>query len=154
MCVRFYCGTRSIMPFQWCKWYTLNFRLDSLLHWVNCDGLASLPGTKTAVMGYFAEHFNASTSSNYEAKQQCMLFFKPAIEYAGEILQCDHDPPAGYEGLHSYQTSIPPAGLEGTLAMSSVVASSTAQMKDVTIGTADAITSVTFNPRKFPKPLC
>lgn len=129
---------------------TLNFRLDSLMHWINCDGLANLPGTKTTVMGYFAEHFNTSTGSNYGGEEPSMLFFKQRnqntlVKFYNVIMT----PPAGYEGLHSYQTSIP-VGLEGTfLAISSVDGKFYAQMKDVTIGTpTGTYTSVTFNPQE------
>ncbi|MFT3826930.1 MAG: hypothetical protein QM731_23605 [Chitinophagaceae bacterium] len=129
---------------------TLNFQLDSLLHWVNCDALYSLPGTKTTVMGYFADHFNTSTGTNYSGEQPSMLFFKPRnqntlIKFYNVIMSA----PVGYQGLHSYQTSIP-VGLEGTfLAMSSVDGKFYAEMKDVTIGTpSGTYTSVTFNPQE------
>lgn len=127
---------------------TLDFRLDDLFHWVNCDGLASLPGTKTTVMGYFTNHYNPTTGSNYGGEEPTMLYFKPrglnsVIKFYNTILAA----PSGYEGLHSYQTSVP-EGLEGSfLAMSAVDGKFYAELKDVTIGNAGSAsyTSVSFN---------
>ena len=132
---------------------SLDFKLDSLMKWVNCDGLANLPGTKTTVMGYFATNFNPQTSANYGGEQPTMLFFKPTgqktlVKFYNVIMNA----PAGYEGLHSYQTSIP-IGVQGTfLAMSAKDGKFYAEMKDVTIGTpagSNNYTSVTFNPQEL-----
>ena len=131
---------------------SLDFKLDSLMKWVNCDGLYNLPGTKTTVMGYFASNFNPLTTANYGGEQPTMLFFKPTgqktlAKFYNVILNA----PAGYEGLHSYQTSIV-IGQQGTfLAMSVKDGKFYAEMKDVTIGTpagSNNYTSVTFNPQE------
>lgn len=113
---------------------TMNFQLESLLHWVNCDGLAAMPNPKTTVMAYFTNHFNAETGSSYGGEQPSMLFFKPknfntVVKFYNVIMAA----PAGKEGFHSYQTSIP-VGLEGTfLAISAVNGQFYAEQKTVTI---------------------
>lgn len=128
---------------------TMDFRLDSLLTWVNCDGLAALPNPKTTVMAYFTNYFNPETSASYGGEQPSMLFFKPKnfntlVKFYNVILT----PPAGKEGFHSYQTSIP-VGLEGTfLAISAVGGQFYAEQKTTTIGTpaaGDDYTTVSFN---------
>lgn len=128
---------------------TMDFRLDSLIRWVNCDGLASMPNPKTTVMAYFTNYFNPETSANYGGEQPSMLFFKPKnfntlVKFYNVIL----NPPAGKEGFHSYQTSIP-VGLEGTfLAISAVGGQFYAEQKSTTIGTpaaGDNYTTVSFN---------
>ena len=128
---------------------TMDFRLDSLIRWINCDGLASMPNPKTTVMAYFTNHFNTETSVSYGGEQPSMLFFKPKnfntlVKFYNVILT----PPAGKEGFHSYQTSIP-VGLEGTfLAISAVGGQFYAEQKTTTIGTpaaGDNYTTVSFN---------
>lgn len=126
---------------------SLDFKLSDLMQWVNCDALFSIPGTKTTVMGYFSNHFNESTGSNYSGEDPTMLYFKPRgvnsiVKFYNQIMSA----PAGYQGFHSYQTSVP-AGLEGTfLAISAVDGKFYAQQKDVTIGDpgAASYTSVSF----------
>ncbi|MBO9728099.1 MAG: hypothetical protein J7623_05620 [Chitinophaga sp.] len=128
---------------------TMNFRLDSLIRWINCDGLANMPNPKTTVMAYFTNNFNPVTSSSYGGEQPSMLFFKPKnfntiVKFYNVILNA----PAGKEGFHSYQTSIP-VGLEGTfLAISAVGGQLYAEQKTTTIGTpaaGDNYTTVSFN---------
>jgi hypothetical protein len=128
---------------------TMDFRLDSLIRWVNCDGLAAMPNPKTTVMAYFTNYFNAETSASYGGEQPSMLFFKPKnyntlVKFYNVIMA----PPAGKEGFHSYQTSIP-VGLEGTfLAISAIGGQFYAEQKTTTIGTpvaGDNYTSVSFN---------
>jgi len=131
---------------------SLDFKLDSLMKWVNCDGLYNLPGTKTTVMGYFATNFNAQTATNYGGEQPTMLFFKPTGQKTvAKFYNVIMNAPAGYEGLHSYQASIV-IGQQGTfLAMSVKDGKFYADMKDVTIGTpagSNNYTSVTFNPQE------
>jgi len=131
---------------------TLDFKLDSLMKWVNCDGLANLPGTKTTVMGYFTSHFNSQTSTNYSGEQPTMLFFKPAGQNTvAKFYNVIMNAPAGYEGLHSYQASIV-IGQQGTfLAMSTQNGKFYADMQDVTIGTpagSNNYTTVSFNPQE------
>lgn len=128
---------------------TMNFRLDSLIRWVNCDGLAAMPNPKTTVMAYFTNHFNNETASSYGGEQPSMLFFKPKnyntlVKFYNVIMT----PPAGKEGFHSYQTSIP-VGLEGTfLAISAVNGQFYAEQKTVTISTpagSDNYSTVSFD---------
>lgn len=128
---------------------TMDFRLDSLIRWVNCDGLASMPNPKTTVMAYFTNYFNAETSASYGGEQPSMLFFKPKnfntlVKFYNVIMT----PPAGKEGFHSYQTSIP-VGIEGTfLAISAIGGQLYAEQKTTTIGTpaaGDNYTTVSFN---------
>lgn len=131
---------------------SLDFKLDSLMKWVNCDGLYNLPGTKTTVMGYFATNFNPQTSTNYGGEQPTMLFFKPTGQTTvAKFYNVIMNAPAGYEGLHSYQASIV-IGQQGTfLAMSVKNGKFYAEMKDVTIGTpagSNNYTTVTFNPQE------
>ncbi|WP_211999840.1 hypothetical protein [Chitinophaga sp. HK235] len=128
---------------------TMDFRLDSLIRWINCDALYSNPNPKTTVMAYFTNHFNSETGSMYSGEQPSMLFFKPRnqntlIKFYNVILT----PPAGKEGFHSYQNSIP-IGQEGTfLAISAVNGQFYAEQKDVTIAAPDSgnnYTTVSFN---------
>ncbi|MRG44896.1 hypothetical protein GFS24_07215 [Chitinophaga sp. SYP-B3965] len=131
---------------------TLDFRLDSLLNWRNCDVLYSYPGTKTTVMGYFANNFNEETGAEYGGEQPSMLFFKPKNENSlVKLYNVILNAPAGKKGFHSYQTSIP-IGLEGTfLAISAVNGKFYAEMKDVTIAAPLAgktYTGVTFDPQE------
>lgn len=132
---------------------TLDFRLDSLLNWRNCDVLYSYPGTKTTVMGYFTTNFNEATGSEYGGEQPSMLFFKPKNENSlVKLYNIIMNAPAGKKGFHSYQTSIP-IGLEGTfLAISAVNGKFYAEMKDVTITAPLAgktYTAVAFNPQEL-----
>jgi hypothetical protein len=128
---------------------TMDFRLDSLIRWVNCDGLANMPNPKTTVMGYFTNYFNPETIVSYGGEQPSMLFFKPKnfntlVKFYNVIMT----PPAGKEGFHSYQTSIP-VGLEGTfLAISAIGGQFYAEQKTTIIGTpaaGDDYTTVSFN---------
>jgi hypothetical protein len=131
---------------------TLNFRMDSLMQWVNCDALAGDAGPKTTVMGYFSDHYNNETSNQYSGEQPTMLFFKPQgrntlIKYYNVIMNA----PAGKEGLHSYQTSMP-VGLPGSfLAISTKDGKFYAEMKDVSISApsgSNTYSSVTFDPQE------
>ncbi|SEW56281.1 hypothetical protein [Chitinophaga arvensicola] len=128
---------------------TMNFQLDSLLRWTNCDGLAAMPNPKTTVMAYFTNHFNTETSASFGGEQPSMLFFKPKnfntlVKFYNVILSA----PAGKEGFHSYQTSIP-VGLEGTfLAISAVNGQLYAEQKTVSIANpaaGDNYSTVSFD---------
>ena len=131
---------------------TLDFKLDSLLNWRNCDVLYNIPGVKTTVMGYFANNFNEETSAAYGGEQPSMLFFKPKNENSlVKLYNVILNAPVGKKGFHSYQTSIP-IGLEGTfLAISAVNGKFYAEMKDATIAAPLAgktYTGVTFDPQE------
>lgn len=128
---------------------SMDFRLDSLLHWLNCDAIASLPNPKTTVMAYFTNHFNNETASSYGGEQPSMLFFKPKnmntlVKFYNVIMSA----PSGKEGFHSYQASIS-VGMEGTfLAISAVNGQFYAEQKTVVIGApagTDNYTTVSFD---------
>lgn len=129
---------------------TLNFRLDSLIKWRNCDALASTPNPKTTVLGYFATNYNPATGISYQGEEPSMLYFKPAgqntiVKFYNTIFT----PPAGFEGFLSYQNSVS-VGQSGTfLAISSIGGVFYAEKKVVTIAAPAPGTnysSVTFNP--------
>lgn len=132
---------------------TLNFTIDSLVQWKNCDQIISNPSDpKTTVLGYFSSHYNAQTQQSYQGDQPTILFFKPhnqntLIRLYDVILNA----PAGYEGFYSYQQSMP-IGMQGTfLAMSTVNGKFYADMKDVTIASPTGIndyTTFTFDPQE------
>ncbi|HEY4205866.1 MAG TPA: hypothetical protein VGM31_03595 [Puia sp.] len=132
---------------------TLNFSIDSLVQWKNCDQIISNPSDpKTTVLGYFASHYNAQTQQSYMGDQPTILFFKPhnqnsLIRLYDVILNA----PAGYEGFYSYQQSMP-IGMQGTfLAISTVNGKFYADMKDVTIPApsgSNNYTTFTFDPQE------
>ncbi|NIG54879.1 hypothetical protein [Chitinophaga sp. Cy-1792] len=129
---------------------TLNFRLDSLIKWVNCDALMSLPGTKTTVLAYFNANYNPATNTSYMGEEPTMLYFKPTgVNSIIKFYNTIFTPPPGYEGFLSYQNAIP-VGQSGTfLAISSIGGQFYAEQKTVTIPTPAAgatYTSLTFNP--------
>ncbi|MBV7531471.1 hypothetical protein [Chitinophaga sp. sic0106] len=128
---------------------SMDFKLDSLLRWVNCDALASSPNPKTTVMAYFTNHFNTETAVSFGGEQPTMLFFKPKnlntlVKFYNVILSA----PTGKDGFHSYQSSIP-IGQEGTfLAISALNGQLYAEQKTVVIGTpsgSDNYTTVSFD---------
>ena len=132
---------------------TLNFTLDSLVQWRNCDQIIGNPSDpKTTVLGYFSSHYNAETQQSYQGDQPTILFFKPhnqntVIRLYDIILNA----PVGYQGFYSYQNSMP-IGMQGTfLAMSNVNGKFYADMKDVTIaapGGSNNYTTFTFDPQE------
>ncbi|PSL46362.1 hypothetical protein CLV51_103340 [Chitinophaga niastensis] len=128
---------------------TLNFRLDSLIKWVNCDRLGSNPNPKTTVLGYFTNFYNTATNTSYTGEEPSMLFFKPKaqntlIKFYNTIFT----PPAGFAGFLSYQNSIP-IGMQGTfLAITSLNGAFYAEQKTVTIAAplpGQNYTTVSFN---------
>ncbi|HVI45349.1 MAG TPA: hypothetical protein VM802_10780 [Chitinophaga sp.] len=129
---------------------TLNFRLDSLIKWTNCDRLMSLPNPKTTVLAYFSSNYNPATTTSFGGEEPTMLYFKPTgINSIIKFYNTIFTPPAGFEGFLSYQNAIP-VGQSGTfLAISSIGGQFYAEQKTVTI-TAPApgnnYTTVTFNP--------
>jgi len=132
---------------------TLNFTIDSLVQWKNCDQIISNPSDpKTTVLGYFTSHYNAQTQQSYQGDQPTILFFKPhnqntLIRLYDIILNA----PAGYQGFYSYQQSMP-IGMQGTfLAMSTINGKFYADMKDVTIPApsgSNNYTTFTFDPQE------
>jgi hypothetical protein len=127
------------------------FRLDSLAQWRNCDAVYNIPGNKTTVLGYFATNFNTATGNSYQGAEPSTLFFKPTqnntiIKLYNRILNA----PAGKDGLHSYQNSMP-EGMQGTfLAFSVINGQFYAEMVDVTIPVAPLgqnYVTFTFNPQ-------
>lgn len=129
---------------------TLNFLLDSLIKWRNCDVLASNPNPKTTVLAYFNTNYNPETGTSYSGDEPTMLYYKPAgqnsiIKFFNTILT----PPPGFEGFLSYQ-NIVPIGSQGTfLAISAINGVFYAEKKLVTIAAPAPglnYTTVTFNP--------
>jgi hypothetical protein len=129
---------------------TLNFRLDSLIQWRNCDALASTPNPKTTVLAYFNTNYNPQTGTSYSGEEPTMLYFKPAgqntiVKFYNTIFA----PPAGFEGFLSYQNTVS-VGQQGTfLAISSIAGVFYAEKKVVTIAAPLPglnYTTVTFNP--------
>jgi hypothetical protein len=129
---------------------TLNFRLDSLIKWTNCDQLSSNPNPKTTVLAYFNTNYNPATGTSFGGEEPSMLYFKPAgqntiIKFYNTIFT----PPAGFQGFLSYQKMIP-IGLSGTfLAISSISGVFYAEKKTVTIAAPLSgldYTTVSFNP--------
>lgn len=131
---------------------TLDFKLDSLAQWRNCDAILPTSGTKTTVLGYFNSHYNPETAQDYSGDQPTMLFFKPhnqntLIKLYDIILNAT----GSYQGFVSYQASMP-IGMQGTfLAMSTQNGKFYADMKDVTIATptgSNNYTTVSFDPQE------
>ncbi|MFA6152576.1 MAG: hypothetical protein WC716_14730 [Chitinophagaceae bacterium] len=122
---------------------TMDFRLDSLFKWVNCDALYSIPGTKTTVMAYFGNKFNNTTGNNYGGEEPSMLYFKPkGVNSVIKLYNVILTPPEAYQGFHSYQAMIP-AGMEATfLAISAKDGKFYAEEKTVTIAEPGAATYV------------
>lgn len=113
---------------------TLNFRLDSLMAWRNCDALTNLPGPKTTVLGYFTNFYNPATQTSYGGEEPCMLFFKPAgVNTVVKLYNVILNAPVGRQGLLSYQNSVP-IGQSGTfLAITALNGNFFAQKLPVTI---------------------
>jgi hypothetical protein len=131
---------------------TLDFSIDSLVQWRNCDAILSNSDPKTTVLCYFTSHYNNQTTTDYMGDQPTMLYFKPRyqntlIKFYNTILNA----PAGYQGLLSYQNTIP-VGMEGTfLAMSTINGKFYAQMIDTTIAAptgSNNYTTLSFDPQE------
>ena len=131
---------------------TLDFKIDSLVQWRNCDAIISNSDPKTTMLCYFTSHYNIETTTDYMGDQPTMLYFKPRnqntlIKFYNTILNA----PAGFQGLLSYQSSIP-VGMEGTfLAMSTVNGKFYAQMIDTTIAApvgSNNYTTLSFDPQE------
>jgi hypothetical protein len=129
---------------------TLNFRLDSLIQWRNCDALYNTPNPKTTVLAYFASNYNPATGTSYQGEEPTMLYFRPTgqntiVKFYNTIFT----PPAGFEGFLSYQNTVS-VGQSGTfLAISSIGGVFYAEKKTVTIAapaSGNNYTTVTFNP--------
>ncbi|MDP4149609.1 MAG: hypothetical protein Q8927_20555 [Bacteroidota bacterium] len=131
---------------------SLDFRLDSLAKWRNCDAILSNSGSKTTVLGYFNSHFNSATATDYSGDQPTLLFFKPQgqntlIKFYDIILNAT----GTHQGFISYQASIP-VGMQGTfLAMTTLNGKFYADMKDVTIAApsgSNNYTTLSFDPQE------
>lgn len=129
---------------------SLNFRLDSLIKWTNCDAFSSNPNPKTTVLGYFNTNYNPATGTSFQGEEPSMLYFRPAgqntiVKFYNTIFT----PPAGFAGFLSYQNMIP-IGQAGTfLAISSIGGVFYAEKKTVTIAApapGNNYSTVTFNP--------
>jgi hypothetical protein len=118
---------------------SLNFVVDRMGEWRNCDVLVPVT-TTTTVLGFFQNVYNDSANSDqYGGMQPNMLFFKKKgdnvlIKLYNHILNA----PVGKKGLLSYQNSFG-IGMEGTfLALVKKEGKCYAQKKAVTIGTPES----------------
>ncbi len=129
----------------------MDFPIDKLGEWRNCDALYSDARPKTTLLCYFATRFNNASGANYTGIEPSMVFFKAKnsptlIKLYNLIL----NPIAGKEGFYSYQNSMP-IGLEGTfLAFSMIEGKYYTEMKENTAVPTPAsgaiFASLTFNP--------
>lgn len=131
---------------------TLDFGLDSLVKWRNCDLILSNPNPKTTVLCYFDSNYNNRTTTDYMGDQPTMLYFKPhnqnmLIKFYDIILNAT----GANQGFISYEGSVPES-LQGTfLAISTINGKFYADMQDVTIGapvSGQNYTSFSFNPQE------
>lgn len=132
---------------------TLDFKLDSLVKWRNCDAIISNNSDpKTTVLGYFNSHYNSQTQTDYSGDQPTALYFKPhnqntLIKVYDIILNAT----GTHQGFISYQASMP-IGMQGTfLAISTENGKFYADMQDVTIGSpagSNNYTTFTFDPQE------
>jgi hypothetical protein len=129
---------------------TLDFKLDSLATWRNCDQITINTGSKTTVLGYFNSHYNSQTVTDYQGDQPTILYFKPhgqniLIKLYDIILNAT----GTHQGFISYEASMP-VGMQGTfLAMSTENGKFYADMQDATIATptgSNNYTTLSFNP--------
>jgi hypothetical protein len=128
----------------------VNFKLDKLGEWRNCDVLYSDTRPKTTILGYFSTNYNKETESTYQGLAPSNLFFKPKGQNTLiKLYNVIVTPTAGKEGFYSYINTIP-IGMEGTfLAISTIDGKFYAEMKDVTItapATGKAYMGITFSP--------
>ncbi|HEX9513360.1 MAG TPA: hypothetical protein VF939_22875 [Puia sp.] len=132
---------------------TLDFKLDSLVKWRNCDAiLSNSSDPKTTVLGYFNAHYNSQTQTDYSGDQPTALYFKPhnqntLIKVYDIILNAT----GTHQGFISYEASMP-IGMQGTfLAISTENGKFYADMQDVTVGSpagSNNYTTFTFNPQE------
>ncbi|HTI08801.1 MAG TPA: hypothetical protein VL832_09605 [Puia sp.] len=132
---------------------TLDFKLDSLVKWRNCDAIISNNSDpKTTVLGYFNSHYNSQTQTDYSGDQPTALYFKPhnqntLIKVYDIILNAT----GAHQGFISYEASMP-IGMQGTfLAISTENGKFYADMQDVTIGSpagSNNYTTFTFDPQE------
>lgn len=128
----------------------VNFPLDKLGQWRNCDALYSDTRPKTTILGYFSNNFGKEVFSTYQGIAPSSLFFKPKGQNSlVKLYNVIISPTVGKEGFYSYENSIP-IGMEGTfVAMSIIDGKFYADVKDVIVAapaSGKTFTSVTFNP--------
>jgi hypothetical protein len=128
----------------------VNFPLDKLGEWRNCDAFYSDTRPKTTVLGDFSTNYNKEVTTTFQGFSPSSLFFKPkgqniVVKLSGIIVA----PTAGKEGFYSYENSIP-IGMEGTfVAMSVIDGKFYADVKDVVIAapaSGKTFTSISFSP--------
>jgi hypothetical protein len=127
----------------------VNFPLDKLGEWRNCDAFYADTRPKTTVLGYFATNYNKEVTTTFQGFAPSSLFFKPKgqnilVKLSGIIVA----PTAGKEGFYSYENTIP-IGMEGTfVAMSVIDGKFYADVKDVTIANSAGKTfmGISFSP--------
>jgi hypothetical protein len=128
---------------------TLNFPLDSLATWRNCDALSNLPGPKTTVLGFFTNFYNPATSTSYTGEEPSMLFFKPAgVTTLVKLYNVILNPSVPqHQGLLSYQNSLPIGQAGAFLAITALNGQFYAQKLTTTIPTPSSggFASINFN---------
>jgi hypothetical protein len=132
---------------------TLDFKLDSLVKWRNCDAiLSNNSDPKTTFLGYFNSHYNSLTVTDYSGDQPTALYFKPhnqntLIKVYDIILNAT----GTHQGFISYESSMP-IGMQGTfLAISTENGKFYADMQDATIAAPTGLnnyTTLTFDPQE------
>ncbi|HMH22967.1 MAG TPA: hypothetical protein VK563_14370 [Puia sp.] len=131
---------------------TLDFKLDSLVQWRNCDQIVSNAGPKTTLLGYFNSHYNSQTATDYMGDQPSMLYFKPhnqniLIKLYDIILKAT----GSNQGFISYEAAMP-VGMQGTfLAISTENGKFYADMKDGTIAAptgSNNYSTLSFDPQE------
>jgi len=129
---------------------SLDFKLDSLIKWRNCDAIISNSDPKTTFLGYFNSHYNAVTATDYQGDQPTSLYFKPhnqntLVKLYDIILNAT----GTHQGFISYENAMP-IGMQGTfLAMSTIDGKFYAEMKDGVIGApsgSNNYSTLSFDP--------
>jgi tellurite resistance-related uncharacterized protein len=128
----------------------VNFPLDKLGEWRNCDAFYADTRPKTTVLGYFATNYNKEVTTTYQGVGPSSLFFKPKGQnILIKLYSIIVAPTAGKEGFYSYENTIP-IGMEGTfVAMSVIDGKFYADVKDVVIAapaSGKTFTGFSFNP--------
>lgn len=131
---------------------TLDFQIDSLTKWVNCDVVYTNVAYNTTLLCYFSNNYNYITGADYTGDQPTMLFFKPQGQNTLiKLYDVIMNAPAGYHGFLSYENGMQ-IGAAGTfLAMSTIGGKFYADMKDTVVPApsgSNNYSTLTFNPQE------
>jgi hypothetical protein len=131
---------------------TLDFQIDSLAKWVNCDAVYTNPNNNTTLLCYFNSYYNYVTTTDYTGDQPTMIFFKPKGQNTLiKLYDVIMNAPAGYQGFLSYEKGMQ-IGATGTfLAMSTIGGKFYADMKDTVVPApsgSNNYSTLTFNPQE------